>query len=177
MTNTATTTHALKEWSVAVRALETGKTLLLLRKGGIREMGNRFEVKHQQVLLYPTYEHQKPHLLKEEYATPVTPVPSGWHPETVTIRSWAEIIGILRATEQSEVDRLLPYHIWNAQFIRDRFKWKPKHPLYLLLLRTYRLPKPITISYRPEYGGCRSWIDLAEPISLRDSVPVLSQRE
>jgi len=30
------------------------------------------------------------------------------------------------------------------------------------------------IPYRSEYGGCKSWIDLAEPISITDAVPVLN---
>ena len=101
--STITTTHALKEWAVAVQALEAGKTIMLLRKGGIREVGNRFQVTHNQVLLYPTYEHQKPHLLKAEYADQVTPVASGWHPETVRIGGWAEITDILAVSEESAV--------------------------------------------------------------------------
>jgi len=47
------TTHALKEWAVAVDALEQGKTIMLLRKGGIHEQGGRFKVAHNQILLYP----------------------------------------------------------------------------------------------------------------------------
>lgn len=171
------TIHALKEWSVAVQALEAGETILLLRKGGIREVKNCFQVEHSRVLLYPTYEHQKPHLLKEKYTSQVNLVPSGWHPETVQIKSWAEIVIILRTSAQLEVDRVLPYHIWNEKFVRDRLKWKPKQPLYLLLLRTYLLPETIEIPYRSEYGGCRSWIDLTEPISLQNSVPALTQAE
>jgi len=27
------------------------------------------------------------------------------------------------------------------------------------------------IPYRSEYGGCKSWIDLAEPISIENAVP------
>jgi len=54
------TTHALKEWA-AVDALEQGKTImLLLRKGGIHEQGGRFKVAQNQILLYPTHEHQQP---------------------------------------------------------------------------------------------------------------------
>jgi hypothetical protein len=33
------------------------------------------------------------------------------------------------------------------------------------------------ISYHQEYGGCRSWIDLAEPISIEGVVPVLDDAE
>ncbi|HEY9653098.1 MAG TPA: DUF1802 family protein [Coleofasciculaceae cyanobacterium] len=167
------TTQALKEWAVAVDALEQGKTIMLLRKGGIREAGNRFQVAHDEVLLYPTYEHQKPDLLKPEYAHQVEPVTSGWHPETVRIGSWAKITDILQVSEASTVAKLLPYQIWNEQFVRDRFNWKPRQPLYILLLRTYRLPTVQFIPYRSDYGGCKSWIDLAQPISTENAVPVL----
>ena len=170
------TSHALKEWAIALQALEAGETVLLLRKGGIREVGGRFEVKYNQVLLYPTYEHQKPDLLKPDYAE-VNAVASGWHPETVPIRSWAEITNIFSVSSESVVNQLLPFHIWNEQFIKERFNWKPRQPIYLLLLRTYRLPEPLSIPYRQEYGGCKSWIDLEEPISLGGSVPVLDDAE
>lgn len=168
-------THALKEWSVAVNALEAGETILLLRKGGIREVGGRFEVKYQQVLLYPTYEHQKIHLLKPNYAAQVTPVSSGWHPEKVQIGSWAQITDILTVSDQLVIEKLLPYHIWNEQFVSERFNWKARQPLYLLLLRVYKLPQPKIIPYSEKYGGCQSWIDLLDPISLEASVPVLDE--
>ncbi|MBZ8181029.1 DUF1802 family protein [Oscillatoria salina] len=169
------TTHALKEWASAVNALEQGKTIMLLRKGGIREVGNRFEVKNRQVLLYPTYEHQKPHLLKPDYAVEVTPVASGWHPEKVRIGSWAEITDILPISDAVTVEALLAYHIWKEEFVLSRYNWKPRQPLYILLLRTYKLPQSVTIDYRPEYGGCKSWIDLVEPISLANLVPVIDE--
>ncbi|MFB8792185.1 MAG: DUF1802 family protein [Potamolinea sp.] len=172
-----TTTHALKEWAVAVESLEQGKMIMLLRKGGITEEGNRFKIAHQQILLYPTYEHQQPNLLKAEYATEVKPVTSGWHPETVRIGSWAEITDILPVSEAPTVAALLPYHIWNEQFVSERLKWKPRQPLHLLLLRTYRLSSVSEIPYRSEYGGCRSWIDLVEPISIDAVVPVLNDEE
>jgi len=168
-----TTIHALKEWAVAVDALEQGKTIMLLRKGGIHEQGGRFKVAHEQVLLYPTYEHQQPFLLKPEYSQRVTPVISGWHPETIAISSFAQITDIFSVTDETIVNALLPFHIWNEQFVSDRLKWKPRQPLYILLLRTYKLAQVQTISYHSQYGGCKSWIDLAEPISINDAVPVL----
>ena len=168
----STSTHALKEWAVAVNALEQGKTIMLLRKGGIQEQGGRFQVANNQILLYPTYEHQQPFLLRQEYAEQVTPVASGWHPETIRIGSWAEITDIMPVTDETIVRALLPFHVWNEQFISDRLKWKPRQPLYVLLLRTYKLAQTHFIPYRSEYGGCKSWIDLAELISI-EGVPVL----
>ncbi len=169
-----TTFHALKEWAVAINALESGQTIMLLRKGGIHERGGHFQVTHQQILLYPTYEHQQAFMLKAEYANHVFPVTSGWHPETVPINSWANITDIFPVTEESVVSALLPFHIWNEFFISDRLKWKPSQPLYILLLRTYKLPQSQGILYLPKYGGCRSWIDLETEIDLQGVEPVLS---
>ena len=168
----STTSHAFKEWAVAVDALEQGKTIMLLRKGGIHERGGRFQVAHDQVLLYPTHEHQQPFLLKSEYTEQVTPVTSGWHPETIRIGSFARITDILLVSEATIVDALLPFHIWNEQFISDRLKWKPRQPLYILLLRAYKLAQEQMIAYSSTYGGCKSWIDLAQPIAINESVSV-----
>ena len=169
-----TTTHALKEWAVAVNALEKGATIMLLRKGGIHEQGGRFHVAHEQVLLYPTYEHQQPFLLKPEYAQQVTPVTSGWHPETVRIGSWAKITDIFQVTDEQVINALLPFHIWNEQFQRDRLKWKPRQPIYILLLRTYKLAQVQTLPYQPHYSGCKSWIDLDESVAIENAEVVLS---
>ena len=127
--------NALKEWAIAVDALTAGQTILLLRKGGIREKG--FEVKNKRFWLYPTYEHQKPNLLKPEYASKVTPVESGWHPETVEIKSYAEITDVLTTEDGDRLNSLLPHHIWNEQMISDRLKWKPKQPIAILLLKVF----------------------------------------
>ena len=152
--------HALKEWSMAVKALAQGKTSLLLRKGGIREAGGKFSVPHEQVLLYPTYEHQRPELLKPDYQGQVQPVDSGWHPETVTLTAWARVEAVAQVRDRERVQALLPLHIWNEQFVTERLRWKPQTPLYVLLLRVYVLPQPTPIPWTTAYGGCRSWIEV-----------------
>ncbi len=169
--------HALKEWAIAVQALEQGDTIVLLRKGGIREQGGRFTVTQNQVLLYPTYEHQQPRLLKDEYQKAVEPVVSGWHPKTVKIGSVADITHIFQVTQADILDALLPFHIWTADFAEERFQWKPKSPLYVLLLRVFRLSKVQIIPYQEAYGGCRSWIDLDTPFDLTAAIPVLNDTD
>jgi hypothetical protein len=151
-------TAALKEWAVAVESLTDGETILLLRKGGIREQG--FSIATPQIWLYPTYEHQKPQLLKPAYASRVAPVQSGWHPETVEIRSQATLTHAYEVTDPAIVAALLPFHIWTAEFASERLKWKARLPLTVLLLRVYALPEAQSIPYRTEYGGCKSWIEL-----------------
>ena len=166
--------HALKEWAIAVEALTAGRTIMLLRKGGIKEAS--FKVQHPLVWLYPTYEHQKPHLLKPEYAEAVIPVESGWHPDIITIKSWARVTDVLQLSNRNQIAALQPYHIWNEQMIDDRLSWKPQRPLIALLLRVYRLNEPQTIPYQSVYGGCKSWIDLVEPLSTEKSIPVMDDR-
>ncbi|MGC1218532.1 MAG: DUF1802 family protein, partial [Phormidesmis sp.] len=57
-------TAALKEWSVAVDALAAGETILLLRKGGIKEDNGQFSAQADRAMLFPTFEHQRRDLLK-----------------------------------------------------------------------------------------------------------------
>jgi hypothetical protein len=171
------TTSALKEWNVAVNALEQGETILLLRKGGIRETDGKFTVERNRVLLYPTWEHQQPDLLKPNYASQVQSVTSGWHPQDIRISSWATITDLLQVSTAEPVKALYPFHIWNEQFIHNRLKWKPNQPLYVLLLRVYKLLQPQIISYNPKYGGCRSWIELETAIALDQATPVLGEEE
>lgn len=166
--------QALKEWSIAVQALEQGETILLLRKGGIREAGGRFEVPFDRVLLYPTFEHQDPELLKQP--NQVERIESGWHPERVKLSSIADITHVLQVSEPEIVRSLLPFHIWNDRFVEERLKWKPRSPLYLLLLKVFRLAEPQVIPYREAYGGCRSWIEIEE-INGDQVTPVLSEEE
>ncbi len=156
--STSLLTAALKEWAVAIEALTQGDTILLLRKGGIREQG--FSITQSQIWLYPTYEHQKPHLLKPEYASQVMPVESGWHPNTVSIRSQACITHAYEVSDPAIVEALLPFHIWTAEFVSERLKWKARSPLTVLLLRVYALPVARSIPFCAEYGGCKSWINL-----------------
>ncbi len=149
---------------------------MLLRKGGIREASGRFSVVHDRVLLYPTYEHQQPHLLKAEYASRVGPVTSGWHPDSIRIGSWADVTDTIQVSNGDRVADLMPFHIWNETFIQDRLKWKPNQPLYILLLKVYKLDSPQWIPYYSTYGGCKSWIDLVDAIAL-EGTPVLSEPE
>ncbi|MDX2243577.1 MAG: DUF1802 family protein [Leptolyngbyaceae cyanobacterium bins.302] len=168
--------HALKEWQVAVNALEQGETIALLRKGGIREAGGHFAVQHDRVWLYPTFEHQKPELLKPEYASQVTPVAPGWHPEVVRIGSWATITDVFQVRDESTVLELLPFHVWNQAFVTERLQWQPKQPIFVLLLRVYRLAPPHLIPYSSSYGGCKSWINLETTLSTETTAAVLDDQ-
>lgn len=153
---------ALKEWAVAIQALENGSQLILLRKGGIIEETRDFRLESKTFFLYPTYEHQKKDLLKKEYQPGFEEIVTAWDKkaETVAITSYADAVMDLEIFDQDELDLLFPFHIWTEYFAEERLKWKKLEPLHVLILRVYKLAEPLVIPVLPEYNGCKSWIQL-----------------
>jgi hypothetical protein len=170
----AVVSWVLKEWQVAVTALLQGETILLLRKGGIREARGKFSLKARQMLLLPTLEHQKLSLLQP----PFHPLAAeGAMPETdqVCLTGWATITHALPLTAESDLAALLPYLVWNEQFVQERLGWQPDRPLYGLLLRAYRLEAPLVLPRHEGYSGCRSWVEVGQSVELEDSTPALAE--
>ena len=164
--------HALKEWAVTVRALERGATALVVRKGGIREKA--FAVPQTGFLLLPGYEHQRPDLLKPGYRHLMDDIPVLTDDGPLRFSSFAEVEGAYEVSETEELAALNPHHMWTSEYAGSRFKWRPKKPLTVLVLRTYVLPETVELPYREGYGGCKSWIELAESVSVEGAHPALS---
>ncbi len=156
--------HTLKEWAVAVRALERGETALVVRKGGIREKA--FAVKDSRFLLLPGYEHQRPELLKPEYRGLMEEISDLTDDGPLRFTSFAEVRGAYEISEPESLAAVDSYHIWTPEYAESRFRWRPKKPLTVLVLRTYLLPEPVELPYSEAYGGCKSWIELEEPVSI-----------
>jgi hypothetical protein len=166
---------ALKEWAVAVRALERGETTLVVRKGGIREKA--FAVPRTRFLLLPGYEHQRPELLKSEYRGLMNDVPNLADDGPLHLSSFAEVEGAYEVSEEEDLAALGPHHMWTPEYAGSRFKWRPTKPLTVLVLRTYLLPEAVELPYTDEYGGCKSWIELREPVSTEGARPALSDED
>ena len=169
---------ALKEWAVTVEALARGEQILLLRKGGIHESGKDFRVIHREFLLYPTYEHQKPELLRAEYRPALQsllerPRDGG----QVVFTHFARAEEVLELDAQRQVDALAPHYIWTTDYAQSRLRWKPMLPLSALLLRVYRLGAPAAAPWLPEYGGCSSWVEVLTDVPLGRAEPALGDAE
>jgi hypothetical protein len=164
--------HTLKEWAVAVRALELGETALVVRKGGIREKA--FAVANRRFLLLPGYEHQRPELLKPEYRQLLGEIPDLTDDGPLRFTSFAEVRGAYEISEPGSLAAIDPYHIWTPEYAGSRFRWRPKKPLTVLVLRVYLLPEPVELPNSEAYGGCKSWIELEEPVSTAGARPALS---
>lgn len=168
----------LKEWQVAITALLQGETILLLRKGGIREP--KFSLAARQVLLLPTLEHQKADLLKNEFRPWVAETLSteaGAAADLVRFEGWATITHALPLTAAAEVNALLPHLVWNGQFVEERLGWQPDRPLYGLLLRAYLLESPLVLPRHKGYGGCRSWVEIGTSVAVENSTPALAEAD
>jgi hypothetical protein len=165
----------LKEWQAAVTALLQGETILLLRKGGIREAKGQFSLAARQVLLLPTTEHQKAPLLKDAFRPLMTGEAD--HDDQVRFGGWATITHALPLTAEAEVASLLPYLVWNEQFVAERLNWQPDRPLYGLLLRAYRFHQPLLLPRHKGYSGCRSWVEIGQEVEVENSIPALAEAD
>jgi hypothetical protein len=165
--------YALKEWAVTVRALERGETALVVRKGGIQEKA--FAVPKTRFLLLPGYEHQRPELLKSEYHHLMDEIPDLTDDGPLRFSSFAEVAGAHEISEPDELAAIDPHHMWTSEYAESRFRWRPKKPLTVLVLRTYLLPEVVELPYVDEYGGCKSWIGLQKTVSGEGARPALSE--
>lgn len=166
---------ALKEWATVVAALAAGRQIMLLRKGGILEQGgkNRFAITHERFLLFPTYLHQSRGELKAE----VEFEPAAAEPSQVCLTAAAAVSDIMKVQSRAQIDRLDAEHIWTPSLIDMRFNYKPQNPLYLVLVRTYRLGAPVTLENSPAFAGCKSWVPLGRAIEVGDATAVLDDAE
>ena len=166
---------ALKEWAVAIEALGRGDLALIIRKGGIREEGNRFEVKFPQFLLFPSYEHQQAGLLRPEHAVGLasamdeTPDEDG-----LTFTHFAKVHATYLVSELAQLQALAPHHIWTSEYAEKRLRWRPRVALTAMVLRVYRLPEPKRVAFRPEYAGCKSWLQLLDNVTLDAIEPAMT---
>jgi hypothetical protein len=162
---------ALKEWASVCHALETGRQMLLLRKGGIYEAAGEFELENPQFLLFPTYLHQNLAMLKP--ADQAGFEPRSAEPAQIRISCAGEVTDIVQLKSRAQMDALEAEHVWTPPLIDMRFNYKPQNPLYLMLVRAYRLPEPVVVENTPAYAGCKSWVPLDEPINTDGTAAVL----
>ena len=178
---------AFKEWAVTVRALAEGEQLVTLRKGGVGETSKHFKLDHDRFFLYPTFDHQRNNLVRRSHHPELAraleegvwpegePPPEALiqdggipQPDRVRIRAWAEVAGHWQITDPRTVDALSPYYVWTTDYAEKRLSWKRRHPLNVVLLRTYRIPRPVTVKVREEYVGCHSWLELHRELPFEE---------
>jgi hypothetical protein len=96
--------------------------------------------------------------------------------DSVHISHLGQVTDVLRAP-QDQAALLAAPHVWNEDFIRQRYSYRPDLALYVLVVRVFRLTAPHVIPLRPAYAGCKSWVHLTEEIPFETVQPVLAEAE
>lgn len=165
---------AFKEWAIVVDALGRGEQIIILRKGGISEGRGGFQVEHPAFLFWSTLFHQQREQVipqaQSRYDEIAPDLPA---PEVVRLEYFAEVVQWERLDTLDIAQRLAGQHIWRPEVIAERFDWGRQKAIFALAVRVKRLPQRIELPMRPEYGGCKSWIELAQDIATDGAKPVL----
>lgn len=168
--------YAFKEWAVICDALGRGDQALILRKGGIAEENGEFRPDHAKFWLFPTFLHQKADGVKElvvgrlrdlETTKPID--------QTLTLTHYVEVAKPYRSMRLDLLLDLDSLHVWSEATVKQRFEYR-QPGMFVLPARVFKVAEPITIVNKPEYDGCKTWVDL-ETDYPENGQPVLTDRQ
>lgn len=184
-------TLALAEWAVTVRALAEGEQFVALLPvdAGLGDdrphrVGSRF-------FLYPVFHHREAALVRESHVPEIkraledgvwsAPAPTARmleagltiaEPTSVRLRAWAEVAGCFAITHPDDLSALSPYHVWTADYAAQRYDWRPERPLRALLLRTHRIPRPVTVRTADLPRAGSPWAEITRELSFEGTAVV-----
>ncbi|MBT5925959.1 MAG: DUF1802 family protein [Verrucomicrobia bacterium] len=163
---------AFKEWRVIVDTLGRGDQVVIMRKGGIDEGENGFEIKHQRFWLFPTQFHQQKDMVIPTVADQMEPSSING---TIPIQYHCEVVTHFELTQTDQITKLRGQHAWKDEVLIQRMTSGTRNQLHALLVRVSQLPTPKEITMQDEYGGCRSWIQLKESLNPNNTVPIIKE--
>lgn len=159
-------TRALKEWAVLLEAVASGKQSFLLRKGGILESSQGFQLESREFLFFPTWEHQQRDWVRPEFHAlfdRCAPSRDG----QVEIRYLGRTSRIHPApSDPSALTGAVDSHIWTPEFLEMRYAYRPDLPLYQVELELFRLPDSTRLTVTDGMRGCRSWVELETDVRI-----------
>jgi hypothetical protein len=142
---------------------------VLLRKGGIHEPHRgSFAVEHESFFLYPNAEHQRAELVQDRFRDQLAPLHQlapAHETGVVEIPGFCRVAAVCDVRDPAVLGALAAHTCWTEAFFEQRLRYKPERPLLAVVVRAYRLPRPVPLPYHRAYAGCRSWVP------LRDDVP------
>ena len=160
-------TIAFKEWASVCEALASGRQSVILRKGGISEESGIFRPDHDRFWLYPTFFHAPQGGLKPD--APITAASP--KPGTIRLTHFAEVKSVYWLDTVERALSLDEFHIWDAETVQKRFAYRTQG-LYVLTVRVFAT-NPVEVPERPEYAGCKTWVELDPGAEEHPASPVL----
>lgn len=159
---------ALKEWASIVRALLAGRQTVLLRKGGIEEGPGGFRPEHGAFWLYPTQFHQQSQGVTEAVEGPELEEPE---PGQVVLPGLAVVTGWRFVEDEAGLAEYRGEHLWTDETVRQRFHYR-KPGLWAIRVGVYEATPARVVEERPEFAGCKSWVELGRELGTEGLEPV-----
>lgn len=157
---------------MTIAALGAGDQVLILRKGGIGE--GRFALPHPNFYLFPAFEHQRPELVRERARVRYAAIlDQRTEPDVRQLEYWAEVTAAHPVDSPTVLAGLRDQHILSDDYAAERLKWRPRQPLWALVLRVWRLADPPLVATTPELGGCVSWLSLDRLPAPGERTPIV----
>jgi len=155
---------ACKEWASVCAALAYGGQSILVRKGGISEGPGGFLVAHKRFWLYPTQFHQQPGQLRPDCEFWIERAGIWKHRgNQVPLQAIATVTGVQHLTLESQLEQLEARTILGYETLLQRFHYRERG-LYVINVAIQLRSEPHWITETPEYAGCKSWVELTEPL-------------
>ena len=86
-------------------------------------------------------------------------------PGTVVFRHRVQVTDVVEVRSLGELDRFRDRHVWSDAVVAERFhRWRDQ--LHVLAVRVVPLPASVTLPWREDYGGCKSWVELAADVPV-----------
>ncbi len=149
---------AFKEWALVCEALGGGLQSVIVRKGGIAEGPAGFAFREQEFYLFPTWFHEQLERTRLPLETLMPEEPG----EELEIRYAVTVEWSGLVEDLEKVKSLEELHVLARAVVEERFQYEGRPGVHVAFVRVFRLDPPQKIKNSTEYGGCRSWVDLAE---------------
>ena len=153
--------YALKEWATICERVGRGDLVLLVRKGGIVERRERFEMEHREFFLFPTRFHE------------TGTVPS----DQVTLELYAQVEEDVWIRDLETLRKLEGMHGVSREDVEHRFHYGREPGVHVLALRAYRLVRPHGLHNARAFDGCRSWVELDQDRPVEHEGAVLNRTD
>lgn len=153
----------LREWSSVVDSVAAGRTYVLIRKGGIAEGKEGFQIKRSFFGLLPTLFHQV------KNANPAAEAPA---PPTI-VSVLAQLVEAWSVPSMVSLEGISAFHGYSADQLATRQQYKSERPLNLMIIRAFRLRQPVSIAPGQIRTVCRSWAEVPLESGMGGIDPVL----
>jgi hypothetical protein len=168
---------AFKEWAGVCDALIAGRQCIVVRKGGISESAGPglFVPEHSEFWLFPTWVHQADQGLScSDGEVPVIHRFASDKSISICALVRVDLIGLVE--KEDTLASLDEFHIFTADTIKKRFHYR-RPGLWILGARVWRREPGFALVPTLEQAGCKTWVELEQPLSTDGLAAVLDDAE